>query len=175
MLDLPQADRLIVRRRDQGGAVFSECEKYRYLLWRWWGDGDPDPRVMVAFICLNPSTATESRNDPTVKRCITYARDWHFSGMFMLNIFALRSTDPSKLRLVDDPTGEANDTYLIWAYEQACLTVGAWGNHGGYRDRGDYVAALMPEIMHLHRTRHGHPGHPLYLKKDLRPQLWRGE
>lgn len=76
--------------------IFSPCRTWRYTLERVWAppEGYRGAREVAAFIGLNPSTADEVKNDPTVTRCINYARRWGFHGMFMLNIFALRSTDP---------------------------------------------------------------------------------
>ena len=75
------------------GAVFSECDRYRYSLWRTWTDSGLLGR-MCTFICLNCSTATHNTEDPTVRRCIRFSKDWGCDGYVMLNLFAFRATDP---------------------------------------------------------------------------------
>ena len=86
------------------GATFSPCRTWRYSLWRIWQPGKP----YVVFIGLNPSTATEVEDDPTIRRCIRYAQDWDYGGLYMLNVFALRSTDPKALYRHSDPKGPDN-------------------------------------------------------------------
>src|SRR5262245_8110763 len=91
------------------GAVFSDCQRYRYQLWRRWREGG---RRLV-FIGLNPSTATHERDDPTVRRCIRFAKRDRFAAMVMLNIYAWRSTDPAKLLHTPDPVGPDNDATIF--------------------------------------------------------------
>lgn len=151
-----------------GGAHFSDCRQYRYTLWRNW-----DPlRSYVAFIGLNPSTADETENDPTIRRCITYAQDWGYGSMFMLNLFAWRATDPKAMKRAVDPIGEANDYWLHQAWQRCTLTVAAWGTHGAYRKRAVAVRALLPNLHVLRLTKAGFPSHPLYLPKLLTPIPW---
>lgn len=152
----------------ESGAEFSPCRKYRYKLWRTWGKGE-----YVAFVGLNPSTADEVDNDPTVRRCINFAKTWGFDGLLMLNIFGFRSTDPAGLKTIDDPVGPGNDQALITGSQQAGLTVAAWGTHGGYLNRHDNVLKLLDNLHYLKLTQGGYPNHPLYLKADLKPIPWR--
>ena len=86
-------------------ATFSTCGRYRYTLTRIWGEPDGE---RAAFILLNPSTADAEKDDPTIRRCIAYARAWGFVGLEILNLFAWRSTDPHNLRMVPDPIGPMN-------------------------------------------------------------------
>lgn len=145
------------------GAAFSPCWRYRYALWRIWDEGRP----VVLFVCLNPSTADEARDDPTVRRCIGYARAWGFGGLRLVNLFALRATDPAALRRADDPAGPENDRWIARMAEGARLVVLAWGNEG--RGRGPAVRALLPDPHGLRLTRSGQPAHPLYLPASLVP------
>ena len=150
-------------------AVFSSDRIHRYTLSRIW---DPDKRP-VLFICLNPSTADETKDDPTVRRCIGYARDWGYGGMVMCNIFAFRATDPKKMKAAEDPIGRHNDWWLLREAEQAGIAVAAWGTHGEHLARGTAVRRLLKNYMlhSLKMTKGGEPGHPLYLPKDLEPQI----
>lgn len=147
------------------GATFSDDRSYRYSLWRWWGVGNGQK---CCFVMLNPSTADENVLDPTVTRCVGFARDWGFSGIVVANIFALRSTNPKELYKSADPVGPRNDEAITGAALQAARVVCAWGTHGAYRDRGEAVRRLLadfePKCFGL--TGGGHPKHPLYLRRD---------
>ena len=149
-------------------AVFSDDRIYRYALWRTWNETLPK----VLFIGLNPSTADEIQDDPTIRRCIQYAKDWKFGGCIMGNIFAYRSTDPKKLSLVNEPIGTKNDYWLKKLNKEATLTVAAWGNHGKLLDRGAEVNKLLKSFHCLKITKKGFPSHPLYLSKKLKPILF---
>jgi len=155
----------------QKNAIFSPCRKYRYVLWRQWDKG-----VSVVFIGLNPSTADETKDDPTIRRCIGYAKEWGYSGVFMLNIFAYRSTNPKDLRLVEEPIGSENDNYLK-RYLSISLNVACWGIGGSHESRGQKVIELLgrENLMCLGQTKDGHPKHPLYLKRGIEPVMLRGE
>jgi hypothetical protein len=162
-----------VKHGKLGWAVFSDDEAYRYILAR----GDVNAKT-VNWVLLNPSTATEDINDPTITRCIKYAERWGYGGVFITNIFALRSTDPKNLYNSTDPVGTFNDTYIRWCAGQSELIVAGWGSHGKLRGRGGEVARLLHNVRKrpkcLKMTKAGHPGHPLYLKANLRPQPWQG-
>lgn len=149
-------------------AVFSPCRRYRYALWRWWGGSDRH----AMFIGLNPSTADEIHDDPTVRRCIAYARAWGFGGMWMTNLFGWRATDPADLKRVDEPNGADNDWTLRRLARHADLVVAAWGLHGAHRDRGLEVLRLLPRLHCLRLTQQGFPAHPLYLPARLQPLPW---
>ena len=158
--------------------IFSPCRTWRYTLERVWPppEGYRGAREVAAFIGLNPSTADEVKNDPTVTRCINYARHWGFHGMFMLNIFALRSTDPRALYRHPDPIGPETNRYLTEVVQrrEVSLVVAAWGNHGALLSRGWNVINLVRNSgVNLYRlgelTKQGQPRHPLYLRSDLEP------
>jgi hypothetical protein len=150
--------------------VFSADRRYRYDLWRSVGDSPNS----IAFIGLNPSTADEMRNDPTVSRCINRARLWGFGVFHMLNIFGFRATNPRDMKAVDDPVGSENDEWLLRVAGDADFVVAAWGTHGAYRDRGEEVRRLLGavELHHLGLTKKGYPHHPLGLRTDSRPERW---
>jgi hypothetical protein len=152
-------------------AVYSDCEVYRYLLTRVWG---PGPKAL--FVMLNPSTATEVQNDPTVERCERRARALGFGAFRVTNIFAYRATDPKVMRAAADPVGPGNDAAILESVAWADSIVCAWGNHGLHLDRGTRVEALLrgsgARLTHLGLTGQGQPRHPLYVGYDQQPQLW---
>lgn len=153
--------------------IFSPDRLYRYTLWReWLMVGGLHDQRFVQFIGLNPSTADETNNDPTILKCIQYAKDWGFGAMCMTNIFAWRDTIPEKMKLAGDPVGPDNDRYLISIASEAGLIIAAWGKHGSHRGRGVFVKNMMSGELHcLAVNKNGSPKHPLYLKSDLRPIL----
>lgn len=149
-------------------ATFSLCRTYRYDLWRRWIGGDG----YAMFVGLNPSTADETEDDPTIRRCIAYAKAWGYSGLCMTNLFAYRATEPKKMMQVADPVGPSNDATLRTLAGRAGVVVAAWGTHGTHLGRGDAVRELLPALHYLRLTKDGHPGHPLYLPKTLVPVAW---
>lgn len=158
----------------KGLASFDASGKYRYSLHRRWHAG---PR-RVCFCMLNPSTADASRNDPTVRRCIGYAMDWGFDALEVVNIFALRSTDPGALRADEDPVGPRNTAAIVRAAGRSELVVAAWGVHGGIGDRGAAVLRRLGggfDVRCLGMTREGYPKHPLYLPKSAQLEPIRRE
>ena len=166
----------------QSDAVFSSCMAYRYFLIRRWitpaslfEPGSNRLNEVVAFVCLNPSTADFTTNDPTVRRCIAYASEWGFGGYAMLNAFAFRATEPKDMKAQTDPNGPDNDAVLRHVASRAGLVVAAWGTNASHLDRHHQLCRTLPEISDIHAlkmTDGGFPGHPLYLKKSLRPQIW---
>ena len=143
-------------------AQFSSCRRYRYTLWRVWDEGKPH----VAFIGLNPSTADASQDDPTIRRCMGFARDWGYGGLLMLNLFAFRATDPAELLKARDPIGPDNDHFINTLAPTAARVVAAWGNHGQHLNRAAAVRGSVPELYALKINQSGEPGHPLYLSKN---------
>ena len=143
-------------------AVFSPCRKYRYSLTRSWNSADG----YVLFIGLNPSIADEIADDPTLKRCINFAKDWGYGGLIMVNLFAYMSTCPSELKKVALPIGKENNNYILKGYQKSQLTVIAWGNDGYLLKRDKEVLAIIENPMCLNINKSGQPAHPLYQKKS---------
>ena len=157
-------------------ARFSRCRQYRYALWRWWGDDaaatPPEASRYALIIGLNPSTADHLQDDPTIRRCIGFARDWGYDGLCVANLFAWRATYPEDLKAAADPVGPRNNYWLRRLAANAEVVVAGWGNHGLHLDRAARVRGMLPDCHILRLNTSGEPAHPLYLPKTLRPQPW---
>ena len=155
-------------------AVISPCETYRYLLSR---PGEDSARAWapLVFIMLNPSTADARSDDPTIRRCRGFARDWGYNGLVVVKLFALRATDPSELAGADDPVGPENDAWLRHIAGQHPIMVAAWGANGP-RERVEKVLEIINEkgaqLWSLGVTKAGAPSHPLYIPRDRRLSRW---
>jgi hypothetical protein len=148
-------------------AIFDPTGMYRYSLWREWCPDSPP----VAFIMLNPSTADDRKDDPTIRRCIGFAHTWGFGALEVVNLFAYRATDSRKLLGVDDPVGPENDEYIMQAVERCSYVVVAWGTKGLLLDRNRQVIRLLAGLRHvgcLGVTKDGHPRHPLYVRGNTK-------
>lgn len=156
------------------GAVFTACMKYRVKLWRRWNQTLP----MLMFLLLNPSTADDLQNDATVERCQRRAMAMGYGGLYIGNIFALRSTDPAALYVAEDPVGAANDAALIEMAKDAANVIFGCGNHGALKRRAVEVLALLEPLdkplMALAVNGTGYPKHPLYVAYETQPRLWDG-
>lgn len=167
---------MIIRSFQKGDAasvaVYSDCEAYRYDLTRIWDAGGQK----ALFVMLNPSTATEYQNDPTVERCERRARALGFGAFRVTNIFAYRATDPKVMRKMADPVGPANDAAIANGAGWADCIICAWGSHGAHMDRGSAVQELLRKtakpLWHLGLTLAGQPRHPLYIGYERRPEIW---
>jgi hypothetical protein len=171
---LPQTE--IIRQFQKGDAaseaVYSPCLKYRYALTRIWQADAP----RAQFVMLNPSTATEIQNDPTVERCERRARALGFGSFRVSNIFGFRATDPKVMRAATDPIGPENDSAIASGASWADQVICAWGVHGRHLARGAEVEALLratgKPLWHLGLTQNGDPRHPLYVGYSQAPVLW---
>lgn len=147
------------------GALFSPCRCYRYSLWRIWGNSEK----YVNFVCLNPSTADATKDDPTIRRCMNYSKDWGYDGVYITNLFAFCATDPKIMKASADPIGPDNNNHLMRISRDTSLTILAWGNNGTYLERDNKVHRLTKDPHYLALTNGGCWGHPLYLSKTLKP------
>ena len=145
-------------------ATFSDCRKYRYVLSRTWDS----KKKTILFIGLNPSTADEKIDDPTIRRCIDYAQNWGYGSLVMVNLFAYKATIPTELKNVNNPIGNDNDLHIIELLKKVDLAVAAWGNEGSLLNRDKEVKKIIPNLMCLKINKSGQPAHPLYQKKDLK-------
>jgi len=146
-------------------AVFSPCRRWRYHLKQVWDETQPN----LIWMMLNPSTADETQNDPTVERCEQRARQWGFGGVEVYNIFAFRATDPNDMKAQADPVGPDNDKWVakFAHHSQHTLAIIGWGEHGKHRGRGQdvlkIIAAHDGQVQALKVNKSGHPKHPLYI------------
>ena len=159
--------------------MFSNDREYRYTLWREWSLPSGMPYLLplkrqdeyVQFIGLNPSTADETNDDPTIRRCIDFAKRWGFGAMCMTNAFALRATDPKVMLSHPQPNdivGKTtlhltNDVWLKTVSEGAGLIVAAWGTHGKHLNRDKEIISLIQKLHCFGKNRDGTPKHPLYM------------
>jgi len=150
------------------GAMLSPDRVYRYSLWRVWDESKP----LVMFIGLNPSTADENDDDPTIRRCINFAKDWGYGGIYMLNLFALRTKNPIILLSHPSPIGIVNDHWLKQVAQNNVKVIAAWGTKGLYLGRDKEVMKLFRQMNCLGLTKDGHPKHPLFLRKDTKMILF---
>ncbi len=163
----------------RGWASFSDCGTYRYSLHRRWapepatlepgGQAGLPPGGRVCFCLLNPSTADAKVLDPTLTRCVRFARRWGGGHMEVVNAFALRSTNPKGLGRAADPNGAGNDRAIVRAAKRADLVVIGWGTHACLNDRHAAVLGLLRGVCTPHCfgvTKAGFPRHPLYLPGD---------
>lgn len=189
------------------GASISACGKYRYRLWREWRSGSSNqwdmwteddgvtpamdgagsqlgkPKSCV-FVMLNPSTADAKEDDPTIRRCVGFAKALGYDRLEVVNLFAWRATDPREVLAMGgdgfDPVGFRNQDAVTSALEGAGIVICAWGAHGGHLGQDETMlgwieghwSGLTPHA--LKTTKDGFPGHPLYLPSHLRPTPYRG-
>lgn len=162
-------------------AIISPDEKYRYMLSRDTGlteDGAPGhcSRIAsIAFVMLNPSTADASVDDPTIRRCVAYAKKWGAAELLVVNLYALRATDPKDLWKSEDPVGPMNDLWLQTILQQSAGVLCAWGVNAK-QDRVDWfvaeAAAQNCALWCLTTTKDNAPGHPLFLPAALEPKVY---
>ena len=150
-------------------ALFSPDHTYRYLLTRTWADG---PTIL--WLMLNPSTADEHVDDPTIRRCIAFSRAWGYGAMTAVNLFALRTPDPGPLRRHQDPIGPENDAHIAAAAARAGQIIAAWGAFPFAADQGRALDVLLSRSLHcLGCTASGAPRHPLYAPSTARLRPYR--
>ena len=178
------------------GAILSADERYRYLLWRewrgthdrknwrWFGGKDGagaelgEPRA-CAFVMLNPSTADGDADDPTIRKCVSYARLWRYERLEVVNLFAYRATDPRVVLALnhgDDPVGSRNQEYFDRIIDRAGIVICASGAHGGHIGQDETALGWLDgkRCFALGLTKEGHPRHPLYLPLEAEPIRFSG-
>lgn len=162
----------------RNGAVLSSCKTYRYRLDRWWSDGD-----CVVWVMLNPSTADASVDDQTIRKCVGFSKLWGYGRLVVVNLFALRSTDPTALARSTDAFGVQNDYYIAQAMESAAEVIVAWGCQQHMSTEklkrrpaqlAEFIKALRPdvEVNCLGYRKDGAPRHPVMLPYSTERQPW---
>lgn len=157
MIDLTQAT----------GAIFSDDKKHRFVLWRYWKPGRP----FILFIGLNPSRANEFFNDPTIKRCISFAKREGYGGMLFGNLYSLKSPNPAVIKHDLEGANHPNHyRYLVGMLDLCSTVVPCWGSWDFISDAESHVRSLIRSagrpVMCFGTNRDGRPKHPLYLKSD---------
>lgn len=151
-------------------AVFSDCRKYRYALVRAWDYSKP----FCLFIGLNPSTANELENDPTLTRCVNYAKSWGYGGVFMANLFAIKDTDSNQMITRENPIGKNNDLWLSKLYNMVDKTICIWGDKGRHLNRSNDIKNILPKLYYLKLNISGEPSHTRSgLSNSLKPTEWK--
>lgn len=163
----------IVTKSASGSAIFDASHQYRYCLTRSWSNSNNKP---VTFIMLNPSKADAHKDDPTVRACIQFAKNWKYTQLNVVNLFAFCSSQPSALKLTPKPIGVDNNRYLLASTSTAQKVILAWGNEGIFLNRAQAVVQLLQpyryKLYYLKRNRSGQPCHPLYVKRTTNPRPW---
>jgi hypothetical protein len=169
----------------QGTAVLSDCGRYRFRLTRDLGD---EPKT-CCFIMLNPSTADHAVNDPTIVRCMGYAKAWGCGALHVVNLFAWRTPDPDALkaalrdpRNLDIEGATHNRHFVAHSALDARGTKGpvvcGWGIDGSLKNADVRMMKWLREHYinptALKLTKDGYPNHPLYLSKTLLPIPYEG-
>lgn len=144
-------------------ALFSFDRKFRYYLIRQWDSRKP----MLMFIGLNPSTANETENDPTIRRIIGFAKSWGYGGIYMTNLFSYVSTDPNALKTSGEDIG-INNEHLLRCSKKCEKVVFSWGCFKQHKQRMKYVINMFPESYCIDMSKEGYPKHPLYLNGKLK-------
>lgn len=165
-------------------AEISECGRYRWWLRREWTNWLPNGELapvkgVCCFVMLNPSTADALQDDPTIRRCIGFAKSWGYHTLTVRNLFAFRATDPRELHstLHENVSGAPRNDQELIAALTADLTVIAWGAAVPV-NRDTVVLRLFREtfpkkpLYCLGTTKGGYPRHPLYVRADQQPVLF---
>lgn len=148
---------------DANGALFSDCRKYRYALWRIWDKQKP----LVMFIGLNPSKADEINQDPTITRVRAIAESLGYGGFYMMNCFAFVTPYPFELKI--EKKDPLNDFWLNEISKKCADIIFAWGKFKAVKERAVEVAAMFPSAKALIINLDGSPRHPLYVKTNVSP------
>ena len=146
-------------------AKFSKCRKYRYALWRTWDESKP----YAMFIGLNPSTADETKDDPTIRRCIYFSKAWGYGGLCMTNLFSYRATKPDDMLTAQNPIGRENNKWINFLAVDAGIIIAAWGNNGSFLGRSAETLAMLPNLYCFKLNKSGEPAHPLYQPNTAKP------
>ncbi len=164
-----------------GDARFSSTGDRRYILTRGWTKPlGTDKRVL--WVMLNPSTAGAKEDDPTVRRCSNFARSWGYAGIIVVNLFSLIATRP--IHLSEEPATMASNEAMFLRYvfrsPKVAMVMAAWGSQPILTKNPDRWRTVVTDVveaghtvMSLGTTADGSPRHPLYVRGDSAPQLWK--
>lgn len=159
--------------------VLSTDRLYCYVLWRHWPMplvecicGGHENTKYVMFVGLNPSTADETKDDNTIRKCVKYAKAWGYGALCMANLFAYRATDPRQMKKYPEPVGPDNDEWLKRCARKASVVIAAWGKDGKHMKRDLKVEKLLSNLQCLGQNHDGSPKHPLYLLDTAKPDSY---
>ena len=163
----PEANRqTMVVKTAARQTVFSSCRRYRYVLWREWGAGNPS---YALFIGLNPSIADEIEDDPTIRRCVDYAKRWGYGALCVVNLFAFRATDPKDMKAEPRPIGRRNTSWILKMAQEAGVIVAAWGSGRQIsRPRSSCKEPVNEQIELLSQNERRPSRASLYLRKSAK-------
>lgn len=154
----------------------SDCGRYRYDLQRRWKSEGIFSTYLLKWIMLNPSTADDKIDDPTVRKCMKFARAWGYGGIRVVNLFAYRATDPRELKKLSyaEAVGPMNNGAIIDALDGPGINIAAWGQGGKTWSRAsivmkDLLKSRGIRLQALRLSADGTPWHPLYLRDDSTP------
>lgn len=154
------------------GALFSKDRLYRYVLWRAIGNFSETELLACPFVMigLNPSTADETHNDPTIKRNMYFAHRYECSALVMVNLFSFRATNPAQMLSISDPVGDSTDEWIKRVAASAKFVICSWGRYGVHRERSTAVLNLLSQLdinpLIFGLCKNGEPKHSLYQRKD---------
>lgn len=180
---IPTKPPMEVEGVSQRATVFSPCRLYRYTLWREWdcdsltgcADDLPNVESYLMVIGLNPSTADETKDDPTIRRCVNFAKRWGYGALCMTNLFAWRDTKPANMKRAHNPVGEDNHHHLLSCAASAGLVLAAWGKNGSFQNQDinvrQWLSSIGVPIYCLRKNGDGSPEHPLYVPAETTPIL----
>ncbi len=146
-------------------AIFSEDNIHRYALIHEWELDRPS----LMIISLNPSAEDGELNNPTIRRCIGFAKRWGFGRLFITNLFSFKTSSPKDLFNSENPIGNKNDYWLKKLSKKVDKVVLAYGNHGKFKNRHEEILKIIHDPYCIKKSKTGMPMHPLYLKYTEEP------
>lgn len=148
-------------------AILSEDKEYRYMLSRTWNKN----KKIIMFVWLNPSTADDKINDPTITRCINYTKEWWYWWFIMCNLFAYRSTNPNNMKKYKNPIWKDNDKYIELYYNKTEKVICMWWNHWNFMMQSkNFKEKYKEKLFFLEKNKSWEPKHLLYSKSNLKPR-----
>jgi hypothetical protein len=149
------------------GTKFSPCKKYRLQLWRLWDDQLP----IIMFLMLNPSSADAHNDDPTIRRCVNFTKNWGYGGFYIGNLYPLISSKPKLLLESLSVSHSENKLNLDEMAEKCDKIICSWGNFEIVKKLGipnDFLVDYKNKLYYISKSKNETPKHPLYLKSSLK-------
>jgi hypothetical protein len=124
---------------------------------------------------MNPSTADESVDDPTVRKEVYLSHKWGYGKYIKTNLTPYRATNPKNIdhTLVNMFAYENLTTILNLATQAQCV-VACWGNNQSLKEWADQTLRALRiakvSLYCLGKNKNGSPKHPLYLSNQVQLQ-----